>query len=106
MTEPCPDAEPFISDRLSRAEGFGNAYGVCAELVPGRPGSCRLTIRGLDKCRRTRAADFLRSWKTFSTQVRKLEDCERATKVEARKLRRQCLRKRDCPCPSSIATTT
>src|SRR5262245_40935610 len=83
---------------------FNVQYGICEELVPGRPGSCRLTIRGLNQCLRTRKVSINRSWTSFKASARR--ECGRKAVRAANRARRQCLRDAECPCSAPTTTTT
>jgi hypothetical protein len=104
--EDCAEADDLITNREDRTQLFNVQYGVCAAQAPGRPGSCTLTIRALNKCRRTRVLSINRSWTTFKTNARRR--CGRRAVAAASKARRQCLRSRECFCaaPTTTSTTT
>jgi hypothetical protein len=104
LVEDCEEADTLIENRQSRTETFNVQYGICAELVPGRPGSCRLTIQGLNKCLRTRKVSINRSWTTFKGNARR--ECGRKAVRKADRARRQCLRDEACPCNAPTTTTT
>lgn len=104
--EDCSDADTLITNRQDRTTTFNVQYGICAELAPGRPGSCTLTIRALNKCARTRVRAVNRSWTTFKKNARRM--CGREAMAAANKARRQCLRDAACFCaaPTTTSTTT
>ncbi len=100
------DPDDLIGTRREQAMALNVRYGVCAADVPGRPGSCRLTIRELNDCRRIRNNGSGRSWTAFKRATRR--QCGRRVLTAANRARRQCLRSRSCECaiPADVTTST